>query len=56
MLSQSMAVAAAFAFRYHMHPKYVSPETRHGVALTLGLVMIVFCFGRYTSISSFFPI
>ena len=46
LLSQFTAVGAAFAFRYHLHNSKVAPETRHGAALLLGLIMVVFCFGR----------
>jgi hypothetical protein len=48
LLSQFTAVGAAFAFRYHLHNSKVAPETRHGAALLLGLIMVVFCFGRYS--------
>lgn len=46
LLSQFSAVGAAFAFRYYLHNSRVAPETRHGAALLLGLIMVVFCFGR----------
>ncbi|XP_046437718.1 lysophospholipid acyltransferase 6-like [Daphnia pulex] len=46
LLSQFTAVGAAFAFRYQLHNSRVAPETRHGAALLLGLIMVVFCFGR----------
>ena len=54
LFSQFSAVIAAFAFRHHLHNNKVAPETRHGAAMLLGLVMVVFCFGRYVQTASSF--
>jgi len=46
LVCQFTALVAAFLFRNHLHNSQVAPETRHGAALLLGLIMVVFCFGR----------
>jgi len=46
LVCQFTALVAAFIFRSHLHNSQVAPETRHGAALLLGLIMVVFCFGR----------